>query len=113
MKTNDLKAGQKKIEILVKVEDKNKERQVASQDGMIHRVCDAIVGDETGCIYLSLWDESIDLVQNGGCYRISNAYTSVYRGSLRLNTGKYGKITEAQGCFNVNTANNLSLKEII
>lgn len=104
---------QKKIDVLVKIEDKNEERQVTTQsDGKFHRVCEALAGDESGCILLSLWDEHVGLVQRGGCYKITNAYTSMYRGSIRLCTGKYGSIAPADGKFEVNTANNLSLKEV-
>ena len=113
MKVSELKPEMKKIEIIVKVEDKSKPREVVlASDNMLHRVCDAIVGDETGAIFLSLWDEMIETVLLGRYYKISNAYTGVYRSSLRLNTGKYAKIALAEGRFEVNTANNLSLREL-
>ncbi len=114
LKVSELRPLQKKIGILVKVEDKNAERQVTTQsDGKFHRVCEALVGDETGCILLSLWDEAVDAVEKGGYYKIANAYTSMYRNSIRLSAGKYGSIVQAKGSFEVNTANNLSLKEVL
>lgn len=114
MKASELKPMQKKIEVIVKVEEKSQERQVTTQsDGKFHRVCEALVGDETGSVLLSLWDENIDLVQEGKYYKVSNAYTSTFRNSLRLSAGKYGSITETTGSFEVNTANNLSLKELV
>ncbi len=113
MKINELKAGQKKVEIVVKVEEKTEPRQVVlPSDSMFHNVCDALVGDETGCIFLSLWDESITEVERGKYYKISNAYTSVFRSSLRLSTGKYGKIAQTSAGFEINTANNISMKEL-
>jgi len=113
MKVSELKPEMKKVEITVKVEDKSAPRKIVMpSDNMFHRVCDALVGDETGCIFLSLWDESIESVLRGKYYKITNAYTSVYRSSLMLSTGKYGKVAVAEGTFEVNTANNLSLKEL-
>ncbi len=114
MKISGLKPLQKKIYVIVKVEDKAEEREVTVQsDGRFHRVCEALVGDESGCIMLSLWDEAIDAVQKGNYYKITNAYTSMYRGSIRLAAGKYGSVVQAEGNFEVNTANNLSLKEVL
>ena len=112
MKVAELRPEQKKIEITLRIEDKGKAREVASKEGSMHKVCEALAGDETGCIYLSLWDEAIDAVQKGGYYKISNAYTSMYKGSLRIGAGKYGKISGTNGSFNVDTANNMSLKEV-
>ena len=113
MKVSELKPGMKKIELVVKIEDKAKPREVVSQnDNMLHRVCEAIVGDETGAVFLSLWDEMIETVLLGKYYKISNAYTGVFRSSLRLNSGKYGKLAETNATFEVNTANNMSLKEL-
>ncbi|HLC92894.1 MAG TPA: single-stranded DNA-binding protein [archaeon] len=113
MKVSELKQEMKKIEITVKVEAKSAPHQIVlPADNMFHRVCEALVGDETGSIFLSLWDEQIENVLLGKYYKIANAYTSVYRSSLRLSTGKYGKIAVAEGTFEVNTANNLSMKEL-
>ncbi|MBI4210969.1 MAG: single-stranded DNA-binding protein [Candidatus Diapherotrites archaeon] len=113
MKVSELRPEMKKIEVTVKAEEKSEPREVVLHgDGRAHKVCDVLVGDETGCVYLSLWDESIEAVREGACYAISNAYTTVYRNSLRLNTGKYGKMKEAAGNFEVNTTNNLSMKEL-
>ena len=114
MKVSELRPLQKKIDLLVRVEEKGEERQVTTQsDGKFHRVCEALVGDETACVLLSLWDENIDSVQESKYYIIKNAYTSMYRNFIRLSAGKYGSMNETEGKFQVNTANNLSLKEVL
>ena len=98
MKVSELRPQRRKIEMTVKAVDKSESRQVVLQgDGKFHSVCEAVVGDETGCVYLSLWDEAIEDVRKEGYYAISHAYTRVYRNSLRLNTGRYGKIAGATG----------------
>ena len=48
--------------------------------------------DETGQIKLSLWDDQIDMVKQGSKVRITNGYTNSFRGELRLNVGRYGKL---------------------
>jgi len=113
MKARELAPEQKGLELLIKVEEKTETREVtSSSDDKFHRVCEALVGDETGCVYLSLWDERIDELKEREYYKISKAYTTVYKHSLRLNIGRYGKIQEAEGTFEIDTSNNLSLKEL-
>jgi replication factor A1 len=114
MKAAELRPFQKKISLAVKAAEKAAEREVMlPQDGSIHRVAEFLVGDESASILLSLWDESIEKVQEGKTYLLENAYTTVFRGSMRLSIGKFGKILESsQGPEEVNTGNNLSEKEL-
>ncbi|HLC79886.1 MAG TPA: hypothetical protein VJG83_05715 [archaeon] len=113
MKVNELKPSQKKIELILKIEEIAPSREVVTQsDGLFHKVAEALAGDETGCIYLSLWDLDIENVARGEYYKITNAYITTYKNAMRLNSGKYGKIEKATGNFEINTANNLSLKEL-
>ncbi len=112
MNVQDLKPNQKKIELIVKVEDINESREVTAQnDGMFHQVADVLCGDETGCVYLSVWDEIIKEIEKYKYYKITNAYTSVFRNALVLNLGKYGKIEKTDETFGINTSNNISLRE--
>jgi len=79
------------------------------RDGRDHMVAEAFVGDETGSIILTLWDEQIRRFKAGDTIKITNGYTTLYRGSLRLNVGKNGKIERAKDEIErVNTQNNLS-----
>ena len=113
MKVHELKPNQKKISIVVKIEEIAEQREVVSKiDNKFHQVADALVGDETGCVYLSIWDDNLQYAKEGKYYKITNGYTSVYRSSLRLDLGKYEKLTETEARFEINTANNMSLKEL-
>ena len=98
----------------VKVAEKLETREVSSKlDNSSHRVTEAIVGDETGAILLTLWDEAIDQVEEGKTYAIENAYTSLFKNSLRLNIGRFGKFQESkEKVKEVNKKNNLSEKEL-
>jgi len=97
----------------VKVVSKGQPRETVSRrDGSTHRVVDALVGDETGSVFLTLWDDNIDKVNEGDTINVKNGYVSLFRGSMRLNIGRYGSLeTGAQPIENVNADNNLSSKE--
>jgi replication factor A1 len=41
---------------------------------------------------LSLWDDQIDMVQEGDMVIIENGYTQAFRGDNSLNIGRYGKL---------------------
>src|SRR5512137_705183 len=82
------------------------------RDGSPHKVSDALIGDETGVVYLTLWDDNIEKVNDGETVRIENGYVTLFKGNIRLNIGKYGKLEPAQTplAAEVNTENNVSSK---
>ncbi|NWF97078.1 MAG: hypothetical protein HXY34_13130 [Candidatus Thorarchaeota archaeon] len=92
----ELKPRMKNVTITFRVVNKGEEREVSSRDdGATHRVADAVVGDSTGTVQVPLWDDAIDTVQVGTTYTLTNGYTGLFRGNLRLNIGKFGQLTEA------------------
>jgi len=115
-KVEELNPGSKWFTITVKVLEVNEEKTVFSRrDGNEHRVADALVGDETGTVYLSLWDEDIDKVKEreGSTITIKNGYVTVYKGSMRLSVGRFGQIEDAEKEIEtVNNENNISEKEV-
>jgi replication factor A1 len=87
------------------------EARVVSQGE--HRVADALIGDETGCIFLTLWDDDVVKYAEGDVVQINNGHVSVFRGSMRLSAGKYGTAKKIDETIpTVNTENNLSDKVI-
>ena len=111
-KVSELKPDMKSVSITVKALSKNEVRDVSSKlDGSSHKVTEMKVGDETGTVLLTLWDSAIDSVKEGKTYEITNAYTSVFKNSMRLNTGKYGEIKESSDeIANVDESNAMSEK---
>jgi len=94
-----LKPNSRWFTITVKVLKLNEEKTVLSRrDGNQHRVAEALVGDETGTILMSLWDEDIDKVKDlvGSTIKLQNGFVSLYRGSMRLGLGRFGSIEEAE-----------------
>jgi replication factor A1 len=106
MKIEEIKSYQKKIDVIAKVLKKTDIRDVNSRlDSSVHKVCEAIIGDETGTIYLTLWDNSIDLIQVGKVYDFKNLFSSEFKRSLRLNIGRFGVFEEIKKDITVNDNN--------
>jgi replication factor A1 len=113
VKVESLGPESRQVNVAVKVVSKGQPRETVSRrDGSTHRVVDALVGDETGSVYLTLWDDNIDKINEGDTIGVKNGYISLFRGSMRLNIGRYGSLeTGVQAIENVNADNNLSNKE--
>ena len=112
-KIGELTPASRAVNVTAKVVSKSEIREIAmGRDGSPHRVCDALVGDETGSIYLTLWDDNIEKVNENDTMRVENGYVTLFKGNMRLNIGKYGKLEAAKEPFQgeVNTENNVSNK---
>ena len=112
-KVGELTPQSRAVNVTAKVVSKSEIRDIPmGRDGSAHKVCDALVGDETGSIYLTLWDDNIEKVNVEDTVRIENGYVTLFKGNMRLNIGKYGKMTIAEEPFEgeVNTENNVSSK---
>ena len=109
----ELRPFMKSLNITIKVVEKGEEREVTSKrDGETHRVVDAVAGDSSGVVILSLWDDMIDTVEVDKTYRIENGYTSLFQGHLRLNIGRYGELKDSDTEIEeVDTENDLSAEE--
>ena len=93
----ELKPRMKNVTISFKVISIGEEREIESRrDGSSHRVCDITVGDASGTVQVPLWDETIDSVEEDATYNLTNGYTGLFRGNLRLNVGRYGKLEQAE-----------------
>ena len=112
-KVGELTPQSRAVNVTAKVVSKSEIRDIPmGRDGSPHKVCDALVGDETGSIYLTLWDDNIEKVNEDDTMRIENGYVTLFKGNMRLNIGKYGKMATAEAPFEgeVNTENNVSSK---
>lgn len=109
-KVDMLKPGFRDLIMIVKLVDTGLQRVVSSRGRRSeHRVGEALVGDETGSVLLTLWDNQIERFGLGDVLEIKKGYTSVFRGSLRLNIGRYGGAVKVdKEIEEVNTKNNLS-----
>ncbi|TFG27516.1 single-stranded DNA-binding protein [Candidatus Thorarchaeota archaeon] len=110
---SELKPGMKSVNITFKVMSTGDERSVESRsDGQTHRVLDAQVGDSTATILMPFWNETIDELKAGETYTLTNGYVGIFRGSLRLQSGKFGSIESAEnGIDEVNETLDMSAEE--
>ena len=110
-KISELTPDSRAVNVLAKTVSKSEVRNIAvGRDGASHRVCDALVADETGSVYLTLWDDNIELVSEGATVSVKNGYVNLFRGNMRLNIGRYGTLEVLDEPFEgeVNTENNMS-----
>lgn len=84
------------VTIRVRVISKGEVRLVKTNDDIEHKVDDLRVGDRTGTILMTLWDEKIGQVEEGDLIDIEKGYVNRFMGRLRLNVGKYGKMERVE-----------------
>lgn len=114
VKIGELTPDSKAVNVIAKVISKSEVRNITSgRDFAAHKIVDAVVGDETGCVCLNLWDDNIDKVKEGETISIKNGYVNLFRGNMRLNIGRYGslEVISESPITEVNTENNLSDKK--
>jgi replication factor A1 len=112
LKIEELNPNSRGIEMTIQVVEKKEQRDVTTRDGTPHQVAEFLVGDETGCILLSLWDDAIEKAEVGKSYKIGNAFINVFRNSMRISLGRQGTMDAAEEEVKANTANNLSDKHV-
>ena len=95
VKIGELTPNSKAVNVTAKVVSKSEVRSTTSgRDDTTHRVVDALVGDETGCIYLNLWDDNIEKVKEGDILNIKNGYKLVQR----QHAAKYRPVRKLRNC---------------
>lgn len=105
-KIRDIKHFQKKVDLIAKVIDKTNIREVTSKlDETKHTVCEVLIGDDTGTIYLTVWDEAISKIEIGKTYIFRNLFSSEFQKSMRLNIGRFGEFEETDQQIDVDLEN--------
>lgn len=91
-----LEDNAKGVSIRLRVLTKDDPRSVKTRDGQSHQVVDALVGDGTGLITLTLWDEKADMVIEGDVIDVDEGYVNRFKGRFRLNVGKFGRLSKVE-----------------
>lgn len=111
-KVKDLTPQSKQVNVLAKVVGVGEQREITSRFGEARKLVEATVGDETGTVLLTLWNEQIGQVAKDDTVLVDNGYVSLVRGHIRLNVGKYGAISKTdQAVETVNTSLDVSAVE--
>jgi replication factor A1 len=100
-KIADLIAGLNSVEVAGVILEAGSVRTFPKRDGSVGKVANVMIGDETGKMRVTLWDnmaeKAVDLIL-GQVLRISNGYTRERYGRLEVNVGERGSLrTEARG----------------
>jgi len=91
-----LEDDSKGVYIRLRILEKYPPRRVKTKDGEEHEIVEVLAGDRTGVITLSLWDERSEGIEPGDLVDLDNAYTSRFRGRLRLNIGRFGSLMKVE-----------------
>jgi replication factor A1 len=112
LKVSSLKPDLRNIHLIVKIVNISPSRTIASKrDNSQHLIADTLVGDENGSVVLTLWDDQISRFKPNEVIEIKGGYTTLFKGSLRLNIGRGKNIDKVDKKIDeVNTSNNLSEK---
>lgn len=111
-KIKDLTPESKQVNVLAKVVGLSEEREITSRFGEARKLVEATVGDETGTVFLTLWNDQISQVAKDETILIDNGYVSLVRGHIRLNVGKYGSFAKSETPIDtVNSALDMSAVE--
>jgi replication factor A1 len=111
-KVKDLNQGSKRVTVLAKVLNVGEAKDIQTRYGEQKKVTEAVLGDETGKVTMSLWNEQVSQVENGDSIVVENGYVSFVRGHMRLNVGKYGAIKKSDSAVDsVNESLDMSEKE--
>ena len=94
-KVRDLTPNSKQVNVLAKVLSIGEPKEVMGKFGDPRKVCEAVVGDDTATITLSLWNEQIGTIQKDEIILVDNGYVSLVRGHMRLNVGRYGNLSKS------------------
>ncbi|KAK4285919.1 hypothetical protein QN277_002545 [Acacia crassicarpa] len=115
VKVDQLKPGTSGHTLTVKVLNSNTVSQKgrsASQHLRHTKVSECLVGDETGSILFTARNEQVDTMKPGTTVILRNAKIDMFKGSMRLAVGKWGRIEVTEPAqFAVKEDNNLSLVE--
>ena len=110
VKISALKPFQERFHLVFKVVEKSEIREVGNRNNPDerHKLSDYKVADETGAITLTAWDDDATFLEVGNYYKLSNGYVNVFRDSMRLGRGKFGKLEATTAVFEANISTNRS-----
>ncbi len=79
----------------LKVLNISESKQVATSAGVDYEILELEASDKSGSIKLVLWDEKVipDL-KIGDTVKIENGFVTSFKGTWRINVGRYGTITK-------------------
>jgi len=59
-------------------------------------ICEGLVGDETGTVIMSFWNDECETVENGLTIDLKDARANLVRGHMRISLGKHGSMKKSK-----------------
>ncbi|MHA1135785.1 MAG: hypothetical protein ACTSSE_04795 [Candidatus Thorarchaeota archaeon] len=85
-----------RVNVHFKVLKKSKSRIVTQRvSGRKFEIADCVVGDQTAIANLTLWNEDVDVVEEGKTYALLSGSINVYDECMFLTKGKRGELLES------------------
>ena len=100
----DLRAWMKNINLKAKVLDIPKPNLVYTRWGNQVYVSNLLIGDGTGTIKISLWNEQINKISEGDTIEIRNGSVANYKGELQIRIARNGSINVVDWKQNIKRA---------
>ena len=86
----------RRVNVRFNVIKKGKTRIVTQRSiGRKHEIADCVIGDATGIVNLTLWNEDIDVIEQGRTYELQNGFINLYDECMILSKGHRGILTES------------------
>ncbi len=92
-KVSNLKPGMDNVEVKVRVLEVGEPKVITTRRGE-RTIREAVVGDETGRVRMTIWGYKDHGLHKGQAVKISGAWTTSYRGNVVLNIGTRTKVEE-------------------
>jgi ssDNA-binding replication factor A large subunit len=113
MKVGELTPNIRDVNLVAKVLELGEVRTVTSRNsGEEHQVMDVLIGDDSGVVYFSAWNEQIEKMKNEETYQFRSAKTILFKRNIRLSLGRQGFIEDSEEKVeSVEESNNVSTEE--
>ncbi len=96
----DLNLKIRRVSVKFRVVELDKPRQAKSKrTGKILLVSNAIIADETARMTLTLWNDDVDSLVEGNCYKLRNGRIELFDESMRLSRGFSGEFIPLDKCI--------------
>lgn len=112
-KISELAPNIREVNLVAKVLELTEAREVTSRNtGEQHTVMDILIGDESGTVYFSAWNEQIEQMKIDETYQFLDAKTILFQRQIRVSLGRNGRVEDTkEKVKKIDTENNLSQKE--
>ncbi|AFZ70354.1 OB-fold nucleic acid binding protein [Caldisphaera lagunensis DSM 15908] len=92
-KVSDLREGEDNVSIKVRVLSVDEPKVIHTKRGD-RTISEAIVGDESGRIKLTMWGNQAGKINEGDAIELKGAWTTSFKGDVQLNIGSRGEINK-------------------